>query len=54
MSLEQKQESKTFTLEDINSSEYLRKNGILAGDLFEDGKMTRGRSSDMLGIKQIT
>lgn len=46
MSLEQKQESKTFTLEDINSSEYLRKNGILAGDLFEDGKIIRKYSKD--------
>ena len=33
-------------LEDINSSEYLRKNGILAGDLFEDGKIIRKYSKD--------
>ena len=43
---------RTLTLEDINSSEYLRKNGVLAGDLFKDGKIIRKYSKDEDAVTQ--
>ena len=43
---------RVLTLEDINSSEYLRKNGILAGDLFKDGKLIRKYSKDEDAVTQ--